>query len=153
VDAIETIKVTDYYERPELTLALSTDYTPEVDKWAIAEVTGRSASQRPAPLEEERRLLPYRVLAANWTIEAQNALQQAICAGGERRRLAIVSLARWGDSLHLSLLNDFATQPSLSTQDEAWLRAAAAVLAARGKELEMERRAGSKSSGAARLCS
>jgi hypothetical protein len=135
--AIGAIPLTDFRARPQLTLALAANYDQRVIDWATAEL-----ARPPVPRAGEREvygrerlndpaILPLRVLVMDGSVRNTAALIRIFCEGGPRRRLAILALGQWGDSLSGELLGRMAAFPRLDEYDRHELRVAAIEVAAR----------------------
>jgi hypothetical protein len=142
-DAIAAIPITDYRAQEALTLALAADYDEKVGLWALAELARPPPPEEAGTADDEEEqdevekgpeLLPLRILASAWSEESEPHLADAFCRGGNRRRLAIVALGRWGDTLYEPLLARMAATPGLSDKEKSWLFRAAADMA--GRELQ-----------------
>lgn len=131
-DAVGAIPVTDYRARPELTVALAAAFDTNVKNWAIAELARPPDPRVPGADDEgDPAFLPLRVLATMWSSENIAELTRAFCQGGARRRLAVLALGQWGNSLYSELLAAMAGVPRLSADERSWLVRAAIEMTAR----------------------
>jgi hypothetical protein len=145
-DAIARIPVTDYRQRPLLTLALADAHDEKVVKWAIAELEdeGKRRAEKPVEyrhsLTESPAYLPLRVILSAWTSgpEHESRLTRLFCQGGQRRQLLISVLGSHGTILYKGMLARIAATPSLTKEERDLLAGAIIQYQARSAETEGE---------------
>jgi hypothetical protein len=101
--AIETLRPTDYRDRPEVTLALARGHDEEVETWATNEV------DRLLPTADwlddgDPLWFPLQVLVSAFGEERDEALIRAFCSGDSGRIMVVSHLGVYGDSIDDELL-------------------------------------------------
>jgi len=149
-DAIDSLAVTDYRSRPELTLALAKNFDSDVESWAIAELLGKEPvlttatvseqDEGDANIEKDPAFLPVQALVLAYGQERNAAILDVFCQNKNRRALLIRALGRWADTLDEGLIIRMISSPVLSDEERDLFGMALAEL--HGTRTEFARRSG-----------
>jgi len=150
-DAIDSLAVTDYRSRPELTLALAKNFDSDVESWAIAELLGKEPVLTTATVSEEDEgganfekdpaFLPIQALVLAYGEERNAAILDVFCQNKNRRGLLIRALGRWADTLDEGLIIRMISSPILTAEERDLFGMALAELY--GAQADLARRFGS----------
>ena len=134
-DAVALIPIADYRERPEVTLALVSDYgESKVSQWAIAELENEAIRRAwelnrrdDTPIDRDPAYLPLRVLISSGVADRESLLVKVFCQSPARREVLMAVLGRYGARSYWTFFERLAATPTL-TPEERKLLAGARVL-------------------------
>jgi hypothetical protein len=105
IEAIQSIPIKDYRERPLVTLAIAGNYNEAVQRWASVELLDEAkrlnweSKKDYVYREEDPARLPMQVMARSYGEEREKVLHRVACQSERRRGLLIAALGDWGRSL------------------------------------------------------
>lgn len=97
------LRTPDYRARPEVTLALATQFDEDVEVWAIEELQNATPSANWLK-REDPAWLPVRALVRASGEDRDAALIRFYCSGRSGRNMTVQTLGVWGGILEVDLL-------------------------------------------------
>jgi hypothetical protein len=139
-DEIDSLLLTDYRARPEVTLARAKQFDQEVKAWAIkelideakrAEFEAKQADPDDHELEGgvDPAWLPLQAVVLGYGVERNATLKQVFCQSKARRLLLFSALSKWADErLDDGLVRSMAASPGLDEEEHDAIRKAIASI-------------------------